>query len=130
MQLIKKVTVKQVLTKASKAKLHDEFKMNKLQLERECEQLLFEQRKLIHQQSNSKHEITRRFQQAIEDRKDKINLIEFKIEQLALLDLGSEVIEKEVDAIVEVSLGSKWSEINGPTSIVIKDDIVIRMDNR
>lgn len=130
MQLIKKVTVKQVLTKESKAKLHDEFKMNKLQLERECEQLLFEQRKLIHQQSNSKHEITRRFQQAIEDRKDKINLIEFKIEQLALLDLGSEVIEKEVDAIVEVSIGSKWSEINGPTSIVIKDDIVIRMDNR
>lgn len=130
MQLIKKVTVKQVLTKESKAKLHDEFKMNKLQLERECEQLLFEQRKLIHQQSNSKHEITRRFQQAIEDRKDKINLIEFKIEQLALLDLGSEVIEREVDAIVEVSLGSKWSEINGPTSIVIKDDIVIRMDNR
>lgn len=129
MQLIKKVIIKQVLTEESKAKLNDSFRQDKLQLKRECDQLLFEQRKLSRKHHSSKHDIIKRFDHEIEKRKDKINLIDFKLEQLTLLDLGSEVIEKEVDAIVDVKIGSKWSELNGPASIVVKDDVVIRMDN-
>jgi len=129
MQVIKKVLIKQVLTKQTKDNLLDSYKRDKIQLERECEQLLFEQRKLTHKQKASKHEIIKRFQQEIENRKDKIHVIEFKIEQLALLELGSEIIEKEIDALVEVEVGNKWSELKQPTSIVIKDDVVIRIDD-
>ena len=129
MQVIKKVLIKQVLTKQTKDNLLEGYKRDKIQLERECEQLLFEQRKLTHKQNAYKHEIIKRFHQEIENRKDKIQVIEFKIEQLALLELGSEIIEKEVDAIVEVEVGNKWSELKQPTSIVIQDDIVIRIDD-
>jgi len=129
MQVIKKVLIKQVLTKQTKDNLLEGYKRDKIQLERECEQLLFEQRKLTHKQKASKHEIIKRFHQEIENRKDKIQVIEFKIEQLALLELGSEIIEKEVDAIVEVEVGNKWSELKQRTSIVIQDDIVIRIDD-
>src|SRR5699024_2834732 len=128
MQVIKKVLIKQVLTKQTKDNLIEGYKRDKIQLERECEQLLFEQRKLTHKQKASKHEIIKRFHQEIENRKDKIQVIEFKIEQLALLELGSEIIEKEVDAIVEVEVGNKWSELKQRTSIVIQDDILIRID--
>ena len=129
MQLIKKVLIKRVITEKSKATLHDSFKQDKVQLERECEQLLFEQRKLIHKHQNSKHDIKKRFQQEIDQRKEQIQLANFKMEQLASLDYGSEIIEKEVEAIVDVTIGSRWSNLNEPTSIIIKDDIVIRIDN-
>ena len=51
------------------------------------------------------------------------------MEQLALLEYGSEIIEKETEAIVEVTIGSEWSKLSEPTSIIIKDDVVIRIDN-
>ena len=115
LQLIKKVLIKRVITEKSKAILHDSFKQDKVQLERECEQLLFEQRKLIHQHQNSKHDIKKRFQQEIDQRKEQIQLVNFKMEQLALLEYGSEIIEKETEAIVEVTIGSEWSKLSEPT---------------
>lgn len=129
MQIIKKVFVKQVITEKSKASLFEAFKQDKVQLERECEQLLFEQRKLHHKLGTSRQEIKDRFDREIQARKDKIRMIEFKMEQVSILQLGSEIIEKEMDAIVEVTTGSQWSELVGTTSIVVEDDIVIRMDN-
>lgn len=128
MQIIKKVRIKQVLTEQSKESMLDDFAQDKEQLERECEQLLFEQRKVHHKLGTSKQHIRDRFEREIEARKDKIKLIDFKMEQLSLLDLGSEIIEKEMDALVEVEIGSQWSNISGTTSIVIEDDIVVRID--
>ncbi len=128
MQLIKKVIVKQVLTEKSKTKLHDTLQQDKRQLELECEQLSFEQRKLSRKHNAAKHDIIKRFNHELEQRKDQINLLDFKLEQLSLLDLGSEVIEKEIDAIVNVDIGDKWSELNEPASIIVKDDVVIRID--
>lgn len=129
MQLIKKVIVKQVLTEKSKTKLYDTLQQDKRQLELECEQLSFEQRKLSRKHNAAKHDIIKRFNHELEQRKDQINLLDFKLEQLSLLDLGSEVIEKEIDAIVNVDIGDKWSELNEPASIIVKDDVVIRIDN-
>ena len=99
-----------------------------MRLEQECQQLLFEQRKLQNKAGASKQDIAHRFQLEIKSRKDKIMLIDFKIEQLDMLEIGSEIIEKEVEALVEVSEGSHWNEVMGEKAIVIKDDIVIRID--
>lgn len=129
MQLIKKVLIKQVITEKSKNDLHDNFKQDIVQLERECEQLLFEQRKLVHKHHHSQQEIKRRFQEEIEQRKDTIQLIKFKLEQLALLDDGSEILEDEAEAMIDVTIGSNWSKLKEPTTIIIKDDIVVRIDN-
>lgn len=129
MQIIKRVQIKQIITEKSKEVLRSKFEQNKFQLERECQQLLFEQRKLKNKLSNnSKLDIKERFDREINSRKDKIAIIDFKIEQLELLDIGSEIIEQEVDALVNVEIGTNWEELVGKQSIVIKDNIVERID--
>lgn len=129
MQIIKRVNVKQVLTEKSKQKLRDTFEKEIAQLELESQQLLFEKRKLINKLASSKHSIDLRFEKEIRRRKDKKVLIEFKVEQLDLLQLNSEVIEKEVDTLVNVEIGSDWEAISKKQSIIIKDGTVIRIDN-
>lgn len=129
LQIIKKVLIKRVITEKSRAQLRETFEKEIKKLERESQQLLFEQRKLQNKLSNSKREINQRFQREIKRRKDKIVLIEFKIEQLDILQIGSEIVEGEVDAIVNVEVGSDWKEIMSTQSIVIKDDKIIRIDN-
>lgn len=130
MQIIKRVQIKQVITEKSKDNLRKKFEQNKIQLERECQQLLFEQRKLINKLGNSKHNIKERFEHEISARKDKITILDFKLDQLDLLDIGSEIIEQEVDAIIDVKVGANWEELVGNQSIVIKDNIVERIDNK
>lgn len=129
MQIIKKVLIKRVITEKSREQLRNTFKQEIKKLKRESQQLLFEQRKLQNKMNRSKREINQRFQREIKRRKDEIVLIEFKIEQLDILQLGSEIVEKEVDAIVNVEVGSHWQKIMKKQSIVIKDDVVIRIDN-
>ncbi|WP_077704172.1 YlqD family protein [Virgibacillus dokdonensis] len=128
MQIIKKVQIKQVLTENSKQKMQTNFHDHKMRLEQECQQLLFEQRKLLNKSTYSKHELEQRFQQEINNRKEKIKLVEFKMEQLDMLEIGSEIVEKEVEALVEVTEGSHWHEIMKEQAIIIKDDVVIRID--
>src|SRR5699024_2323771 len=99
--------------------LQEDFEQDKVRLERECDQLLFEQKKLHHKLGVSKKDIIKKLKREIETRKKAINTINVKMEQLAILELGSEIIEKEIDAIVHVEVGSKWSEVSRTTSIVI-----------
>ncbi|GGB30021.1 hypothetical protein F3157_13455 [Virgibacillus dakarensis] len=128
MKIIKKVLIKQIVTEKSKEKLQMNFHHHKMRLEQECQQLLFEQRKLQNKTGVSKQEVTSRFQQEIKNRKEKMKLLDFKMEQLDMLEIGSEIVEKEVEALVEVDVGTHWNEIMEDRAIVIKDDVVIRID--
>jgi len=128
MNIIKRVLIKQVVTEKSKIKMKDSFYKHKMQLEQECQQLLFEQRKLQNKAGLSKDEIKRRFQAEIKKRKDEIRLTEFKTDQLDMLPLGSEMIEKEVEALVEVQIGMHWEELMDPSAIVIEDGVVVRIE--
>jgi len=126
--IIKKVQVKQIVTEKSKGKLKNKFASKKMRLEQECQQLLFEQRKLQNKAGGRQREIVNRFQQEIKNRKDQIKILDFKMEQLEILEIGSEIIEKEVEALVEVKEGSHWDEIMEEQAIIIKDNVVIRID--
>lgn len=128
MKIVKKVLVKQIITDKSKRKLKRNFNEQILRFEQECQQLLFEQRKLQNKAGVSKQEIAARFQQEIRKRKDKIKLIDFKMEQLDMLKTGSEITETEVEALVEVKPGVNWNELMAEKAIVIKDDVVVRID--
>jgi len=126
--IIKKIQVKQIVTKQSKEKLKSNFIHQKMRLEQECQQLLFEQRKLENKAGISKQDIKSRFQQEISQRQQNIKSIDFKLEQLEILEIGSEIIEREVEALVEVKEGAHWDEIMNDHAIIIKDNIVIRID--
>lgn len=128
MQIINKVLIKQIITEQSKEKLRTNFMKSKMQLEQECQQLLFEQRKLQNKTGASKQEIAKRFQLEIEQRREKMKIIDFKLEQLDTLEIGSEILEKEVEALVEVYEGLHWDDIMKEKAIVIEDGIVIRID--
>lgn len=127
MKIIRKIPVKQVLTENSKKKLETEFQTSKKQLEQECQQLQFEQRKLQNKKGVSKEEVQKRFQQEITKRKDKIKWIEFKVEQLEVLSFGSEIIDGEVESLVEVEEGSDWEYLMGERVIIVKDGVVIQI---
>jgi len=129
MKIIKKVLVKQIITKNSKQKLEENFKAKKMRLEQECQQLLFEQRKLQQQSSLLHQEIEKRFQDEINRRKEKISMLDFKLEQLEILSLGSEIVEGEVDALVEVKEGTHWEQTMKDQAIIVKDDVVVAIRN-
>lgn len=128
LKIIKKILVKQVVTEKSKEKLRKRFIDSKLLLEQECQQLLFEQRKLQNKKGLSKQELNNRFQKEILARKEKMNLFDFKIEQLDTLEIGSEIIEKEVEALIDVHVGDNWDALMKEKAIIIKDNIVVRID--
>jgi hypothetical protein len=128
MKIIKKVLVKQIVTEKSRKKLLDQFNNQKMRLEQECQQLLFEKKKLQNKSGVSKQDVTRRFQNEINKRMEKMDLIDFKIEQMEMLELGVEIVEDEVEALVEVTEGMHWEEIMSEQSIVIKDGMIVRID--
>ncbi|GGP12319.1 YlqD family protein [Oceanobacillus neutriphilus] len=128
MKLIKKVPIKLVVTEESKEKIRQNFNNHKLRLEQECQQLQFEIRKLKNKSVNVRSDMETRFNQEIKNRQEKMKLLDFKIEQLDELKMGSEIVEKEVEVLVEVEVGSDWNHIMKEQAIVIKDDKVIRID--
>ena len=128
MKIVKKMLIKQVITENSREKIRANFHEHKMRLEQECQQLLFEKRKLQNKQGVPNPEISHRFQEEINKRKEQIELIDFKEEQLELLELGTEIVEGEVESLVEVGVGDNWEEVMGNQAIVVKDNIITRID--
>lgn len=124
MKLIQTVTVKQVLTEVSKQKLLNKYEALKFQLNKECDQLRFEMKKLEKTNKFQVSSLKKQFEQEIASRSEKAKLIDFQIEQLHMLPLGSELKEKEVQALVEVKVGDSWDEIDKESAIIIKDGII------
>lgn len=129
MKVIKKILIKQVITEKSKRELETNFKQKRSDLNLECEQLIFEKKKLQKEKKNATHKIAKHFQVEIDNRKREINQLNFKLEQLHQLPLGSEIIENKIDSLVEVSIGMNWSKFLEETAIIIKDGNVVRIDN-
>jgi hypothetical protein len=127
MKLLQSVVVKQVLTEKSKGELQDKYHTNKMQLQKECDQLHFELKKLEKAKKFQQQALKRQFEKEIQGRKEKIKLIDFQLEQLHMLPLGSELKEKEVQAIVDVEVGTCWSDWTSGKTIVIKDDIIVEI---
>lgn len=124
MKILQTVAVKQILTEASKQKLLDQYMAGRLQLQKECDQLQFELKRLEKTKKFQTNSLRNQFDKEIQIRKEKDKLLEFQIEQLHMLPLGSELKEKEVQAIVELKVGDRWEERIGQPAIIIKDGII------
>ncbi|MCM3569087.1 YlqD family protein [Neobacillus mesonae] len=122
MQLIQTVLVKQILTENSKQQLFDQYHSRKLQLQKECDQLQFELKRLDKTRNFSPVTLKKHFEKEIQMRKEKIKLLEFQIEQLHILPIGSELKEKEVQALIDVKIGDVWNDTQ--PIIVVKDGII------
>jgi YlqD protein len=120
MNILHQVTVKQILTDTSKQELIVQFTKRKKRLEQECDQLYFEYKKV----EKTNKQLSTQFVKEIDKRREKIKLVEFQLQQVHTLPIGSELKEKEVQAIIEVNIGDNWNEIMNEKTIVIKDGIV------
>lgn len=127
MKIIKDVHIKHILTEKSKQVLIDKFDIEIKKLKLELDQLTFEQKKLNRKYKSKTNVIKEKIDQQIQIRKSQINEVEFKKTQLDILPLGSEIIEKTVETLVEVEEGASWSQLNKASSIIIKDGIVIKI---
>jgi hypothetical protein len=124
MKLIRTVEIKQILTAESKAKLKEKFETAKQQLQQECEQLRFELKRLEKAKKLSPVLLKQHFEKEMNQREEKIKLLDFQIEQLHILPLGSELKEREMQALVDVNIGDRWEEIITPKTIIVEDGIV------
>lgn len=124
MQIIQTVVVKQILTETSKQKLLDKYFAGKLQMQKEYQQLQFELRKLEKNKKFQPSVLKKHFEKELQKRQEKEKQLEFQIEQLHMLPIGSELKEKEVQALIEVKVGDPWDERISHPTIIIKDGII------
>lgn len=124
MEIIKNIVVKQILTEASKHALADKFQLQIEQLQKEIEQLRFEMKKFEKTKKAQTPTILGQIDKEITNRKDKCKLLQFQLEQLEILPLGSELKEAEVQGIIEVNVGDNWEEYVKDRMIIIKDGII------
>ncbi|EUJ33433.1 hypothetical protein MFLO_02743 [Listeria floridensis FSL S10-1187] len=124
MQIIQKITVKQVLTEKSRAELLEYYETQRQTLEKEREQLLFEQKKVEHKNKFQREQVSDYFEREVHLRKEKIKLVDFQVEQLQTLPLGSEIREREMEALAEIAVGDKWDASLFNKTIVVTDGIV------
>ncbi|WP_053362135.1 YlqD family protein [Bacillus sp. FJAT-27251] len=130
MKVLQTVVVKQVLTETSKERLLNKYGTKKQQLQKESEQLKFEWKK---QEKSKKHPpeiLKRQFENEIRLRGEKIKLLEFHIEQLHILPLGSELKESELQALVEIQEGDLWDDFLAEKTVVVKDGVVVEIRER
>lgn len=130
MNVLQNVIVKQVLTEKSKNQLLDKYRENKVQLEKECDQLRFELKKMEKTKKFQSANLKNHFDKEIHTRQEKLKLLEFQTEQLHMLPIGSELKEKEIQGIVEVNVGDKWEDIVTNRTIIIKDGVVAEIRER
>ncbi|RAN23503.1 hypothetical protein VC88_05740 [Geobacillus sp. A8] len=124
MKLIQTVEVRQIVTERSKQMLTAAFTARKQQLKRECDQLRFEQKRMEKSGNYPPALVKQYFAKEIDERMEKMKLLEFQLEQLRMLPLGSELKEREVEALVEVNVGDSWEEVTKTRAIIIEDGVV------
>ncbi|RFU71263.1 hypothetical protein D0469_01775 [Peribacillus saganii] len=124
MKILQTVLVHQVLTETSKNQLLEKYKGKQVQLQKEGDQLRFELKKLEKTKKFQPTSLKAHFEKEISKRQEQVKLLDFKIEQLDILPVGSELKEREIQAIVEVEVGSDWDELVQTKTIIVKDGIV------
>ncbi|MFD1705858.1 YlqD family protein [Siminovitchia sediminis] len=130
MKIIQTVTVKQVLTEKSREELSAKYRKTKQQLQKECDQLLFEMKKLERTKKYSAAALKAQFDKEIELRKEKMKLVDFQMEQLEMLPYGSELKDQDIQALVDIKVGDSWEEIMSGKTIIVKDGIIEEIRER
>ncbi|WP_173916504.1 YlqD family protein [Halobacillus sp. Marseille-Q1614] len=126
MQIIQRIPVKEILTDDSRQALKDRLNSKYERLDKECQQLKFQQKKLERSHDYEQNDVRQRFVREISRRQDAMKRIQFQLNQLDVLPAGEELKVDEVETIVELEEGDSYEEVVNKREIVIKDGIVIR----
>ena len=121
MKILQTITVNQILTQTSKNRLLENYQKQYTRLQKEIDQLKFEMKRLEKTKKIKPVTLKAHFEKEVSVRNEKMKLLEFKREQLEILPVGSELKEREVQAIVDVKIGDDLDELIAAKTIVVKD---------
>ncbi len=121
MKILQTISVKQVLTDNSKNQLLDKYTRQAYQLQKEIDQLKFEMRKLEKTKKIQPVSLKMHFEKEMSARSEKMKLLQYKMEQLDILPIGSELNDKEVQALVDVEIGTDWEVLTRQKTIIVTD---------
>jgi YlqD protein len=124
LKILHTIIVKQVLTVSTKEALQKRYEDQKFQLRREHEQLQFEWKKIERSKKYPSQKLSRHFQKEMEDKLEKIKLLNFQLEQLDILPIGSELKEKEIQGMIDIQVGDNWDEAALAKTIIIEDGVI------
>ncbi|OIJ13189.1 hypothetical protein BKP45_19810 [Anaerobacillus alkalidiazotrophicus] len=130
MKVIKKVVVKQVLTENRKHLMMEDYFKQKKQVVKEIKQLEFQLHKKLKASKNNfeyQNALKSSFNKEIKDRNDKVKIIDFQIQQLNELVIGTEIKEQTIDTLYELNVGDDWNSFTSGTEIIVKDGIVFEI---
>lgn len=125
MHILQTVSVVQVVTETFRKTQMNMFENQKGQLEREMAQLIFEKKK-AERAGTKQADAAARFQREIDQRHEKVSVIEFQMSKLDQLPFGTELKERDIQAVVDVKEGDRFDGGYGGT-IVVQDGIIIEI---
>lgn len=124
MKIIVTYEVKQVLTEESRASYLDKWQKEYESLQQEREHLQFEMKRLQKKRPSDHKWIADQFDKEVRSRSERMSFLDFKMDQLDQLTLGSEIHDGEIQSVQELQIGDKWHRREQKGKIVIKDGIV------
>ncbi|KMK77355.1 YlqD family protein [Alkalihalobacillus pseudalcaliphilus] len=126
MKIIRKATVKHVLTASKKETLLANILEDEQSCKRELEQLEFQLHKAL-KDVNQKHDqavVRKRYKKELDKRKERLHALHFKKQQLQKLEIGSEIRSGSIDTLIEFEVGDRWLDENEELEVIIKDGII------
>ncbi|GAB7388115.1 YlqD family protein [Bacillaceae bacterium] len=128
MKIRRPVTVKLILTEATREKLRAELGEAIRQVQLELEQLQFQAKKLLAEAQKKGPEAFRIVKERLEReekmRMEKKEQLAFKRKQVEALPLGSEIFHGTVESEVEIRVGDSWEDLMKGTEIILKDGYI------
>lgn len=64
------------------------------------------------------------FNKEIKERNDKAKIIDFQIDQLNELQIGTEIKEQTIETLDDLNVGDDWNVVLNNQEIIIKDGVV------
>lgn len=123
--VIRPVQVKIILTEASRAALVEQYARRIRQQREAWEQWQFQSKKILADAKKKSADAYALAQEKIarEDRqrKEKLDMLQFQLQQAENLPEGSEMDYQIVQSPVTIQIGDVWDEIMAGTEILIKD---------
>lgn len=124
----KQIPVKLILTEQSRELLREEYETQIRQVQEELRQWEFYAKRLLHEAQNkplqARHLAEEKIAREEKNRRDKLEQLQFQLNQSQQLPLGSELPYTTVQSSIQVRVGDIWNEIMSGTEIIVKDGIV------
>ncbi|MET3288457.1 UNVERIFIED_CONTAM: hypothetical protein ABID98_001027 [Brevibacillus sp. OAP136] len=124
----RQIPVKLILTEQSRERLRHEYEAQIRQVQEELRQWEFYSKRLLHEAQGKSQAARQQAEERIareeKNRREKLERIQFQLEQSQQLPIGSELPYTTVQSSVQVQIGDNWNDIMTGTEIIVKNGIV------